>query len=238
MPLCSAVSLGSSPPVLVNKSAVWSLQQVNLSSFDILLIRVKSSRDRWCSTWFYFQVPQPISLIFQVTIILLHCTNMLLRRWPSGTQNFKITEILLLQNMFDGTALLSCRLAQDHVFSIVPATGSIAEHNERVHLSHRQLAKIADGCPRSRPQWNTWKTSNRPNIKKLTVGNMKEISSGWGPLLLCIPSAKKKSQHRWRLHDVIWHKVVNIEGLGKKKKSLSSVLSSRYFTRIYYSRWK
>lgn len=213
MPLCSAVSLGSSPPVLANKSAVWSLQQVNLSSFDIILIRVTSSRDRWCSTWFYFHVPQPISLIFQVTIILLHCTNMLLGRWPSGAQNFKITEILLLQNMFDGTALLSCRLAQDHALSIVPATGSIAEHNERVHLSQRQLAKIADvvlGPNQKHPIDQI--------LKNFLWGTWKKFQADEVPCSSASHQLKKKSQHCWRLHDVIWHKVVNIEGLGKKKK--------------------
>lgn len=80
-------------------------------------------------------------------------------------------------------------------------------------------------------------TSNWPNTEKTSCGEHQRNFKGiWCPAP-CIPSTKKMSQHCWRLHDVIWHKVVNTEALGEKK-SPSSVLSSRYFTGIYCSRWK
>lgn len=230
MPLCWRISLGSSPPVLANKSAVRSLRQVNLSS----PIRVKSSHDRWCSTWVYLQFSQPVSPISQghhhPSSLHPHALGVLTLRNPK-LQNHEPTESALAKYVgWHHVPVLQAhagpcsqhRPCRRRSPQLLPAARSIGEQNEWVYLSHRQLAKIADGCPRSCPQWNAWKTSKWPNIEKLPVGNIKEISSRCGPLLLYIPSTKKKSQHCWRLHDVMWHKVVNIEGLGKKIFKFSS----------------
>lgn len=166
MSLRSRINAGSSPPVLANKSTVRSLWQVNLSRLDMLLMRVKLSSDRWCSTWLYYQFSQPVFSCLpgspSSSFITPTCS------WDADTQEPKTSKPwVLLQNAFGG---ITCLSYQVHALSIIPATA----HHGRAEETGPSFSSPT--CKNSR--WLSQVLTTMKHLKNIQLTKYWETSRG------------------------------------------------------------